>query len=117
MAVDPVRITLVPKGADADTAAARQIVLDLRLDTDKGSSNGPFPAFGRIGDFRRPETLYPFTLMMDGRLDMGAYASDAQREAKLEIRSAALEQGGEVTLVDGQTSEIFVIQSIARLLD
>lgn len=117
MAIDPVRVVLVPKDADADTAAARQFVLDLRLDTEKGTSNGPFPAFGRIGDFRNPETLYPFTLMMDGRLDMGAYASDAQRQDKLDIRGATLELGGEVALLSGDASETFVIQSMTRLLD
>ena len=117
MAVDPVRITLVPKGADAETAAARQVVLDLKLDTEKGTSSGPFPAFGRIGDFRKPETLIPFTLMMDNRLDTGAYATDAQRQAKLEIRGAPLVVDGEVALVDGDKSETFVIQSIAKLLD
>jgi len=117
MAVDPVRITLVPKGVDADTAAARQFVLDLKLDTEKGTSTGPFPAFGRIGDFRKPETLIPFTLMMDNRLDTGAYATDAQRQARLEIRNAPLAEGGEIALVDGDGSETFVIQSIARLLD
>jgi len=117
MAIDPVRVVLVPKDTDADTAAARQIVLDLRLDTEKGSSNGPFPAFGRIGDFRKPETLFPFTLMMDGRLDMGAHASDAQRQDKLDIRGATLEVGGDVPLISGDASEPFVIQSITRLLD
>jgi len=117
MAIDPVRIVLVPRGADADTAAARQFVLDLRLDTETGVSNGPFPAFGRIGDFRKPETLIPFTLMMDGRLDTGAYASDAQRQDKLDIRGAALSVGGEVALVSGDGSEAFVIQSITRLLE
>lgn len=115
MAAELVRITLVPKGADADTAAARQFVLDLKLDSEKGTSTGPFPAFGRIGDFRKPETLIPFTLMMDNRLDTGAYASDAQRQAKLEIRAAPLVEGGEVALVDGDKSEAFVIQSIAQL--
>lgn len=117
MAVNPVRITLVPKGADADTAAARQCVLDLKLDTEKGSSTGPFPAFGRIGDFRKPETLIPFTLMMDGRLDTGAYATDAQRQSKLDIRNAPLSEGAEIALIDGAKTETFVVQSIANLLD
>ncbi|MBT2188408.1 hypothetical protein [Sphingobium nicotianae] len=117
MAIDPVRVTLVPRGADADTAAARQIILDLKLDTEKGTSSGPFPAFGRIGDFRKNETLFPFTLMMDGRLDMGAYASDAERQSKLDIRGAKLAVGGEVVLTDGDASETFVISAIAKLLD
>lgn len=117
MAFDPVRIVLVPRGADAETAAARQFVLDLRLDTEKGTSSGPFPAFGRIGDFRKPETLYPFTLMMDGRLDTGAHARDEARQARLEIRDAPLVEGGEVALTDGERSETFVIQSVTRLLD
>ncbi len=117
MAIDPVRVTLTPKGADADTAAARQIILDLKLDSETGTSSGPFPAFGRIGDFRKNETLFPFTLMMDGRLDMGAYASDAQRQDKLDIRGAKLEVGGDVALVKGDASETFVISAITRLLD
>ena len=117
MAIDPIRVTLIPKGADADEAAARQIILDLKLDSDTGTSKGPFPAFGRIGDFRKNETLFPFTLMMDGRLDMGAYASDAQRQDKLDIRGATLEVGGEVALVKGDASETFVISAIAKLLD
>ena len=55
--------------------------------------------------------------MMDGRLDTGAYASDAQRQAKLEIRNAPLSDGAEIALVDEDKSETFVVQSIVNLLD
>lgn len=115
MSLDPVRVVIVPEGADADSVASRQIMLDLLLDTETGATNGPFPAFGRIGDFRRPETLYPFTLMMDGRVDLGAHANDAQRQQRLEVRDAQLKEGTCVALDNGETRTRFVIQSVARL--
>ncbi|MBN8817845.1 MAG: hypothetical protein J0I80_03860 [Sphingomonas sp.] len=115
MSLDPVRLVIVPEGGDSDSAAAHQIMLDLLLDTETGASNGPFPAFGRIGDFRRPETLYPFTLMMDGRVDLGAHANDAQRQHRLEVRDTQLREGTCIALDNGETRTPFVIQSVTRL--
>lgn len=84
---DSVRVILVPQGEEE--ATDRQIVLDLTIDA-RGVAVGPFPAFGRIGDFRRPGTLFPFTLMGDGRLDYGAHAGDVPTQDKLAIRSEVL---------------------------
>lgn len=115
MAIDPVRIVLVTAEAGEDEQAARQIVLDLCRDDSTGSSSGPFPAFGRIGDFRRPETLFPFTLMMDGRLDMGAHASEAARQDRLDIRGARLAVGETVTLTGADGETACLIRSVTAL--
>ena len=116
MANDIVRVVLMPKDADADTAGDRQIILDLKIDSDTNTSTGPFPAFGRVGDFRKPDTLYSFTLMGDGRMDYGAYASDAQRQDKLEIRTAPLSVGGEVSYKVGDASHAYTVASLTPLL-
>ena len=81
------RIVLVPVEGDETTAEAAQIMIDLAID-EAGLNSGPFPAFGRIGDFRGSETLYPFTLMGDGRMDRGAHASDGQRQDRLVHRGS-----------------------------
>jgi len=109
-----VRVTLLPKDADGDAAADRQIVIDMAVDA-AGSAIGPFPAFGRIGDFRKPETLYPFTLMMDGRIDTGAYAGDEARQGKLAIRSTPMTIGAEVAHGTGDRTETFVIATVTSL--
>jgi len=109
------RLVLKPVGADEDDGNARQLVLDLNVDPETRLSTGPFPAFGRAGDFRRPETLYPFTLMMDGRLDLGAHASDAERQDMLAIRAARMETGAQVARTVGGREDMFVIVSVTPL--
>lgn len=109
---DSVRVILVPQGEEE--AADRQIVLDLTIDA-RGVAVGPFPAFGRIGDFRRPGTLFPFTLMGDGRLDYGAHAGDVPTQDKLAIRSEVLAPGGEILRTAGDRSEAFVIATVTSL--
>lgn len=90
------RIVLVPAGADEAAQAAGQLILDLRVDRATLRSSGPFPAFGRKGDFRQPDTLFPFTLMADGRLDFGAFAPDNARQDVLAIRQAKIAPGEEI---------------------
>lgn len=116
MAGQMMRVVLKPAGVDEDEGNARQLIVDLVLDSETGASSGPFPAFGRIGDFRKNETLVPFTLMMDGRLDLGAHASDAARQDKLAIRSAKLATGESVALTgaDGDTS--YLVVSVTPLI-
>ncbi len=111
-----VRVVLVPKDASEEVAAEKQIILDMKLDTDTGVSAGPLPAFGRIGDFKRPETLYPFTLMMDGRMDFGSHTTDEQRQDMFEIRTARLEVGEEVAYAAGGQSETYVISTVTPLI-
>ncbi|MEJ0022313.1 MAG: hypothetical protein WDN76_01905 [Alphaproteobacteria bacterium] len=107
-----VRVVLLPQDKNGD----RQFVLDLKLNPETQVSDGPFPAWGRVGDYKKNETLFPFTLMMDGRLDYGAYATDAQRQAVLDIRKAKLVQGGEIALRNGDKTETFVIASVTPLV-
>jgi hypothetical protein len=107
-----VRVVLFPQDKNAD----RQIILDLKLNPDTGVSDGPFPAWGRVGDFKKNETLIPFTLMMDGRMDTGVYAGDAKRQAFLDIRKAKLEVGAKIALRDGDKSEDFVIETITTVI-
>jgi hypothetical protein len=114
MAIVMVRVVLMPQ---RDAAEARQIVLDLKMDEESGSSSGPFPAFGRVGDFRAPETLYPFTLMFDGRMDYGAYARDDQRQDMIEIRKAPIAEGEEIAYRAGEQSFTYVIASVTRLIE
>jgi len=116
MTVQLVRLVLKPANVDADEADERQIVLDLSLDSDTGMSAGPFPAFGRVGDYRKPETLFPFTLMMDGRMDTGAYAAEQERNDMLEIRKASLEEGGIIVRRSGDTAADYVIESVTPLI-
>ncbi len=54
--------------------------------------------------------------MMDGRLDYGAYATDAQRQDKLDIRTAKLVEGGEIAYLRGGESEAYVIKTLTSLL-
>ncbi len=110
---DIVRVILFPK--NAEDPGARQIVLDLAIDAS-GSVVGPFPAFGRVGDFKRPETLYPFALMGDGRIDFGAYASDSARQDRLAIRSAVLSPGVEIDWTANDRAETFVVDTIVSLV-
>lgn len=110
---DIVRVVLYPKGAEGAAASERQIVLDLAIDAG-GLAVGPFPAFGRIGDFRQPETIYPFTLMGDGRLDYGAHAGDAAQD-KLAIRGMMLVPEGEIVRTVGDRDETFVIATVTSL--
>ena len=111
-----IRLTLLPKGAEGEAAGDRQIVIDMKIDPDTNISTGPFPAFGRVGDFRKPATLYPFTLMRDGRMDYGAYASDEQNQDKLEIRTAILTIGSEIEYKTSDKSETYVVSAIMPLL-
>lgn len=111
---DIVRVVLFPK--DADDAGDRQIIVDMAIDAS-GSAVGPFPAFGRVGDFKRPKTLYPFTLMGDGRIDYGACASDGAPQDKLAIRSVALTPGAEIVRTAGDRAETFVIAAVTSLLN
>ncbi len=110
---DIVRVVLYPKGAEGAAVTDRQITLDLAIDAG-GSAVGPFPAFGRIGDFRRPETIFPFTLMGDGRLDYGAHAGDAAQD-KLAIRGMSLVPEGEIVRIVGDHHEAFVIATVTSL--
>jgi hypothetical protein len=110
-----VRVTLKPQGASEEEGNARQLVLDLVMDPETKVSTGPFPAFGRAGDFRKPETLIPFTLMMDGRLDTGAYASDAQRQDVLAIRTATLAEGTLVERSGADGVDVFEIVNVVGL--
>lgn len=107
-----VRVVLVPQGAE--DATDLQIMLDLTIDAG-GVAVGPFPAFGRIGDFKRPETLFTFTLMGDGRLDYGAHAGPLPADDKLAIRDAVLVPGGEILRTLGERSEVFVIATVTSL--
>ena len=111
---DMVRVTLLPKDVDGDSAGDRPIILDMVID-ESGTAVGPFPAFGRVGDFRKPETLYPFTLMMDGRMDYGASAEASANQAKLEIRKAVLAVGAEIAHVGPSGSETFAISALTPL--
>jgi hypothetical protein len=105
-----VRVVLVPRDAEGEAAGDRQIMVDMAIDAT-GSAVGPFPAFGRVGDYRKPATLYPFTLMMDGRVDYGAYADAKASEVKLAIRSTILRPGAEIA----HGGETFVIASVTPL--
>lgn len=116
MAVQAMRLVLKPAGADETTAEDKQIVLDLCVDEVTNVSTGPFPAWGRVGDFRKPETLVPFTLMMDGRMDTGAYASDAQRQDFLDIRNAELGTGKTVMLRSGEDASEYEITRLTPLI-
>ncbi len=116
MAVVAMRLVLKPTGADEVTAEDKQIVLDLNVDEATNVSTGPFPAWGRIGDFRKAETLVPFTLMMDGRLDTGAYATDAQRQDFLDIRKAELGAGKTVVLRSGDEATEYEVAKITPLI-
>lgn len=109
--VKPVRVVLFEKGVDGAEAPDSQMVIDMALDPETGASKGPFPAFGRIGNWQKPATLYPFALMMDGRLDFGTMATEAQNQEKLELRPARLEAGVEVP----GTAKSYVIQSVTSL--
>ena len=111
---DVVRVILFPQGAE--DATDRQIALDLAIDAG-GAAVGPFPAFGRIGDFKRPGTLFPFTLMGDGRLDYGAHAGDVATPDKLAIRNAVLAPGTEILRTAGDRGEAFVIATVTSLTD
>jgi len=110
---DIVRVVLYPKGAQGAAATDRQIMLDLAIDAG-GSAIGPFPAFGRIGDFKRSETIHPFTLMGDGRLDYGAHAGDAAQD-KLAIRGMPLVPESEIVRTIGNHHETFVIATVTSL--
>ena len=109
-----VRVVLVPKNAEGESAGDRQIMVDMAIDT-AGSAVGPFPAFGRVGDYKKPETLYPFTLMMDGRVDFGALAQAGASQSKLGIRSTQLVAGAEVPLTAADGPETFVIATVTPL--
>ncbi|WP_206366439.1 hypothetical protein [Sphingomonas gei] len=109
-----VRVVLFPKGPRDPAATDRQITIDMVVDAG-GSAIGPFPAFGRMGDFTKPEMLYPFALMGDGRIDYGAYASDGARQDKLAIRTARLAPGAEILRTAAGTTEIFLIDTVTPL--
>ncbi|MBC2778547.1 hypothetical protein [Parasphingopyxis marina] len=113
MALQAVRLVLKSAGADGDD---RQIVIDLNRDSETGISAGPFPAFGRVGHFRKAETLYPFTLMGDGRMDYGAHAQDDQRQDRLEVRKAKLTAGEAITCRVGDRADDYLIESVEPLL-
>lgn len=116
MAIETVRVVLAPDGVATDDASDRQILLDLTMDSETSACTGPFPAFGRVGDFRRPETLYPFALMFDGRMDFGAFAVDARRQGMLAIRAARLIPGERVDYRSGDDHDIYVVASVAASL-
>jgi hypothetical protein len=109
-----VRVVLLPKDAGEVSAGESQITIDMLVD-GSGSAVGPFPAFGRVGDFRKPGTLYPFTLMGDGRMDYGAHADEAARQDKLSIRATNLTLGAEVACTAGDRVTVFVIDTVTSL--
>jgi hypothetical protein len=110
---DIVRIVLLPKTASGTQATDRQIVIDLAID-GSGSVVGPFPAFGRIGDYKKPETLYPFALMSDGRLDYGAHASDVPQE-NLVIRGRSVRPGAEIVRSSVDGDELYRVETVSLL--
>ena len=107
------RITLVLADADEEAQAAGKLILDLAVDAETGLSSGPFPAFGRKGDFRQPDTLLPFTLMADGRLDFGAFAPAAERADVLNIRRIRLVRDEDVICTTAGGDTRYRILSIA----
>jgi hypothetical protein len=112
MAVEMFRVVLTPKGAEAEKAAEEQIIVDLKVDPETGATAGPLPAFGRVGNFTNPGALYPFTLMVDGRMDYGAHASADERQDNLSVRSAKIEVGEEVSYKDASGEFTYVIKSV-----
>lgn len=108
------RVVLLPKEAGGAPAGDGQITIDVLAGAD-GTVVGPFPAFGRVGDFKKPDTLYPFTLMGDGRMDFGAHAAEPERHDKLAIRSMPLIPGGEILRLGQDRSEAFVIDTVTPL--
>jgi len=114
---DVVRVTLVPKDVEEVAIGARQIIIDLIADIESRQATGPFPAFGRIGDFKLPETLIPFTLMGDGRIDRGVYAPTGVGADKLMIRGARISVGEEVALIGADKTSVYGISAVTRLLD
>ena len=115
-ASESVRVVLLPVGDHDNEGTAVQIVLDLQREVGASRSSGPFPAFGRIGDFRRPETLFPFALMFDGRMDLGALASEVDRHMILDIRTAELLPGTVVARTTDGRHDRYVIASVTNLL-
>jgi len=111
---DMMRVVLLPKDAAAGTAGDRQITIDMAVDAG-GTAVGPFPAFGRTGDFKKPETLYPFALMGDGRIDYGAHAPHEARQDKLALRAARLTPGAEIVRTAAGEAEIFLIEAVTPL--
>jgi hypothetical protein len=110
--VELVRVVVTPVGADEKAAAELQFILDLKLDPATGKSAGPLPAFGRRGSFNKVESLYPFTLMADGRVDYGAHAPAAARQDNLDIRGRALIVGEPVTFRSAAGEAAYEIKSV-----
>ena len=54
--------------------------------------------------------------MMDGRLDTGAYATDAQRQDFLDIRKAELGAGKTVVLRSGDEATEYEVAKITPLI-
>lgn len=106
------RIELVPADVDEAAQAAGKLILDLVIDVETGRSNGPFPAFGREGDYRQPATLLPFTLMADGRLDYGAYAAAYERADVLTIRPVRLAVDADVVCSRAGGDTLYRVLSI-----
>lgn len=94
-----------------------QVVLDLIVDVDSKQAVGPFPAFGRIGDFRNPDTVVPFTLMKDGLMDRGSNARPGPKEQTLLIRGARLGVGENISMIVGGNTSSYEIVSLVSLLD
>ena len=115
MAIELVRVVLTPAVADDDLAARLQFILDLQIDAETQACAGPRPAFGRRGDFTRVETLYPFTLMADGRIDYGQYAAPEARQDNLDIRGRTIVVGGSVTYRSAEEHSDYVIKSVTAL--
>jgi hypothetical protein len=111
-AVEMVRVVVTPKGADEATEAELQFILDLKVDRATGKSAGPLPAFGRRGSFNKIESLYPFTLMVDGRVDYGAHAGAAARQDNLDIRGRVLAAGEPVTYRSATGEAAYEIKSV-----
>ena len=115
MAIELMRVVLTPAGADDNLAAQLQFILDLQVDSEAQACVGPRPAFGRRGDYTRNDSLYPFTLMADGRLDYGAYAADDGRQDNLDIRGRKIVAGETVALRSAEDRSDYVIKSVTAL--
>ena len=109
------RIVLVPSAGEENERGARQIIIDLLIDRD-GAAVGPFPAFGRVGDYTRPETLFPFALMGNGALAFGAHASVPGSADILAIRSARVIVGAEILRTTNDRAESFVVAEVTPLM-
>ncbi len=53
MAIDIIRLVLMPAGVDEETANDRQIIIDMKVDTETQVSTGRFPRGAASATSRR----------------------------------------------------------------